>query len=444
MTSILIANRGEIALRVIRACKAMGLRTIAIYSKADQDLLHLGLADETICIGPADAQSSYLSIPAIISAAEISGTDFIHPGYGFLSENHTFARQLEASGFKLIGPSAEVIRLMGDKIHAKKAMKEAGLPCVPGSDDAIITLKQAKAIADEIGFPILLKASAGGGGRGMKVVEKLSELESSLNEVQKEAGLLFKDERVFIERYLNKPRHIEFQVLADQHGNAVCLGERDCSIQRRHQKIIEEAPAFGISDDQRQAMMKLCVAACKSIGYVGVGTFEFLYDGKEFYFIEMNTRIQVEHPVTEMITGIDLIEQQIKVALGEPLTIKQKDIKFNGHAIECRINAEDPRSMLPSPGLITDYHAAAGPGIRVDSHLYSGYRVPHQYDSLIAKVIAHGNDRHHVIKRIKYALQEMIIEGVSTNTSLHQDILNDPRFESEDISIHFLQEFLNC
>lgn len=444
MTSVLIANRGEIALRVLRACKVLGLHTIAVYSKADKDLLHLRLADETICIGAADAQSSYLSIPAIISAAEISGADFIHPGYGFLSENHTFAKQLEHSGFKLIGPSAEVIKLMGDKIFAKKAMKEAGLPCVPGSKDAILTYEQAKAVVNDIGYPILIKASAGGGGRGMRVVNEESELKSSLEEVQKEAGILFKDERVFIERYLYQPRHIEFQVLADQHGNVVCLGERDCSIQRRHQKIIEEAPAFGISVKQRNQMMQLCIDACKSIHYVGVGTFEFLYDGKEFYFIEMNTRIQVEHPVTEMITGIDLIEQQIKVALGDKLAFKQEDITFNGHAIECRINAENPQTMLPSPGLITDYHAAAGPGIRVDSHLYSGYRVPHQYDSLIAKVIAHGHDRHHAIHRLKNALSEMIIEGAATNTSLHCDILDDPRFQSEDISIHFLQEFVDC
>ncbi|MEE2769753.1 MAG: acetyl-CoA carboxylase biotin carboxylase subunit [Pseudomonadota bacterium] len=444
MTSVLIANRGEIALRVLRACKVLGLHTIAVYSKADKDLLHLRLADETICIGSADAQSSYLSIPAIISAAEISGADYIHPGYGFLSENHAFAKQLEHSGFKLIGPSADVIKLMGDKIHAKKAMREAGLPCVPGSKDAILTLNQAKSIIEEIGFPILIKASAGGGGRGMRVVKAESELETALEEVQKEAGLLFKDERVFIERYLDQPRHIEFQVLADQHGHAICLGDRDCSIQRRHQKIIEEAPAFGISTKQRDEIMHLCVDACKKIGYVGVGTFEFLYDGKEFYFIEMNTRIQVEHPVTELITGIDLIEQQIKVALGDKLKIKQEDVKFNGHAIECRINAENPKTMLPSPGLITDYHAASGPGIRVDSHIYSGYRVPHQYDSLIAKVIAHGDDRHHVIHRLKNALMEMIIEGVSTNTSLHCDILDDPRFQSENISIHFLNEFIGC
>lgn len=444
MTSVLIANRGEIALRVLRACKVLGLHTIAVYSKADEDLLHLRLADETICIGPADAQASYLSIPAIISAAEISGADYIHPGYGFLSENHAFAKQLEHSGFKLIGPSAEVIKLMGDKIYAKKAMREAGLPCVPGSKDAILTYDQAKAVVADIGLPILIKASAGGGGRGMRVVNDLEDLQASLAEVQKEAGVLFKDERVFIERYLHQPRHIEFQVLADQYGHAICLGERDCSIQRRHQKIIEEAPAFGISDKQRHEMMQLCIEACKKIGYVGVGTFEFLYDGKAFYFIEMNTRIQVEHPVTELITGIDLIEQQIKVALGDPLTIKQEDVTFTGHAIECRINAENPKTMLPSPGLVTDYHAASGPGIRVDSHIYNGYRVPHQYDSLIAKVIAHGHDRHHAIHRLKNALAEMMIEGVQTNTPLHLDILDDPRFQSEDISIHFLQEFVNC
>ncbi len=444
MTSVLIANRGEIALRVLRACKVLGLHTVAVYSKADKDLLHLRLADETICIGSADAQSSYLSIPAIISAAEISGAEFIHPGYGFLSENHSFAKQLEHSGFKLIGPTSEVIKLMGDKIFAKKAMKEAGLPCVPGSKDEILTYAQAKAVIDDIGYPILIKASAGGGGRGMRVVNEESELKTALEEVQKEAGVLFKDKRVFIERYLYKPRHIEFQILADQHGNVVCLGERDCSIQRRHQKIIEEAPAFGISAKQRNHMMQLCIDACKSIHYVGVGTFEFLYDGKEFYFIEMNTRIQVEHPVTEMITGIDLIEQQIKVALGDKLAFKQEDITFNGHAIECRINAENPQTMLPSPGLVTDYHAASGPGIRVDSHLYSGYRVPHQYDSLVAKVIAHGYGRHHTIHRLKNALSEMIIEGVATNTSLHCDILDDPRFQSEDISIHFLQEFVDC
>lgn len=444
MTSVLIANRGEIALRILRACKVMGLHTISVYSKEDRDLLHLRLADEAICIGPGDLHSSYLSIPAIISAAEISGADYIHPGYGFLSENHAFAQQLEHSGFKLIGPSAELIKLMGDKIHAKKAMRSAGLLCVPGSEDSIISYEEAKILVDKIGFPVLIKAAAGGGGRGMRVVEKAEQLKPFLEEVQNEAGLLFKDNRVFIEKYLHQPRHIEFQVLADQHGHAVCLGERDCSIQRRHQKIIEEAPAFGISDKDRQNMMKLCSDACLRIGYEGVGTFEFLYDGKNFYFIEMNTRIQVEHPVTEMITGIDLVEQQIKVALGEELSFRQKDIRFNGHAIECRINAEDPKSMLPSPGLIKDYHAASGPGIRVDSHIYTGYKVPHQYDSLIGKVIAHGHNRSHAIHRINRALEEMIIDGIATNVTLHQSILNDARFQSEEVSIHFLQEFLEC
>lgn len=441
MTSVLIANRGEIALRVIRACRVMGLHTIALYSTEDQDALYLRLADETICIGPGDPKKSYLSIPAIISAAEVCGANLVHPGYGFLSENADFAKQLQDSGFDLIGPSPEVIALMGDKIAAKTRMKQSGLTCIPGSEGAVTSFMSAQIVAERIGFPLLLKASAGGGGRGMQVVRSMDQLEAQLNDVQREAKILFNDDRVFMERYLDQPRHIEFQVLADKFGNVVCLGERDCSIQRRHQKIIEEAAAFGITRAQRQAMMDQCIQACKAINYEGVGTFEFLYEGDEFYFIEMNTRIQVEHPVTEMVTGIDLIEEQIKVFMGESLSIKQSDIKFKGHAIECRINAEDPKTMMPSPGIISDFHAPSGPGVRVDSHIYSGYRVPHHYDSMVAKIIVHGHDRQHAIRRMLQALDETIIEGIATNIPLLKSILNNKQFQDEEVSIKFLDQY---
>ncbi|MAJ81894.1 MAG: acetyl-CoA carboxylase biotin carboxylase subunit [Legionellales bacterium] len=437
--SVLIANRGEIALRILKTCRQLGLKTIAVYSHADANLIHLRLADQTVCIGPGESINSYMSIPAIISAAEVTGADFIHPGYGFLSENADFAQQVEDSGFKLVGPSSEVIRLMGDKTNARKAMQKYGVPCVPGSDE-LYTSKDALEEGKKIGYPVLLKAAGGGGGKGMCLVNHPDEMEEAYKMTKKEAQSLFNNNKIYVEKYLANPRHIEFQILADTHGNVICLGERDCSIQRRHQKLIEEAPAFGLDSKKRQKMIEACINAAKKIGYVGLGTFEFLYDNGEFYFIEMNTRIQVEHPVTEMVTGIDCVEHQLRVALGEKLSLTQKDIKVQGHAIECRINAEDPSKMLPSPGLVTDYHCASGIGVRVDTHLYNGYRIPHYYDSLIAKVICKGDTRQQAIIRMQTALQEMIVEGPKTNLTLQHNILCDDRFQKEDISIHFLSE----
>lgn len=441
MTSILIANRGEIALRILKTCKALGLKTIAVYSSVDADLLHLRLADQAVCIGPGNAAQSYLNIPAIISAAEVSGAEYIHPGYGFLSENPDFALQVEASGFKLVGPTSEVIRTMADKTSARKLMTEIGVPCVPGSA-VLQSPEDALHAAESIGYPVLLKAAGGGGGRGMSLVNHPKAMHDAFYATQKEAKAAFNDGRIYVEKYLQNPRHIEFQILADHYGHVICLGERDCSIQRRHQKLIEESPAFGLSDKVRKTMMELCISAAKTIKYRGLGTFEFLYDKGQFYFIEMNTRIQVEHPVTEMVTGIDCVEHQLRVALGEKLALSQSDIKMRGHAIECRINAEDPSKMLPSPGLVKDYHAASGIGVRVDSHLYNGYRVPHHYDSLIAKVITHGRDRNQAILRMETALQEMIIDGPKTNLSLQHNILCNQRFQKEDISIHFLNEIV--
>lgn len=437
---ILIANRGEIALRIQRACRTMGIKTVAVHSEADAEAKYVKLADESVCIGPAASAQSYLNIPAIISAAEVTDAEAIHPGYGFLSENADFAERVEKSGFFFIGPRPDTIRLMGDKVSAKNAMRQAGVPCVPGSGGALPeSLDEVKKIVKEIGYPVIVKAAGGGGGRGMRVVHTEAALSNAVITTRNEAQTAFGNPVVYAEKYLENPRHIEFQVLADEYGNVVHLGERDCSMQRRHQKIIEEAPARGISVQLRDKIGELCVEACKRINYRGVGTFEFLYENNEFYFIEMNTRLQVEHPVTEAITGIDLVQAQIRVAAGEKLSLQQKDIVFKGHAIECRINAEDPYKLTPSAGRITQYHAPGGPGIRVDSHIYHNYRVPPYYDSMIAKVIAYGDDRDLAIARMRIALTEMIVEGIKTNIPLHLDLLTDCNFLSGPVSIHHLE-----
>ncbi len=441
---ILIANRGEIALRILRACRELGIKTVAVHSTADRDLKHVRLADETVCIGGAAATGSYLNMAAIISAAEVTQADAIHPGYGFLSENADFAESVEKSGFVFIGPRSETIRLMGGKTTAKAEMIAAGVPCVPGSD-GILPDDEAEclSIAEKVGYPVLIKAAFGGGGRGMHVVRKSADLIGSIKIARQEALQAFKDGSVFLEKYLEVPRHIEIQVLADEHGNAVFLGERDCSMQRRNQKVIEEATAPGITPAQRAEIGKLCTDACKRIGYRGAGTMEFLYENGRFYFIEMNTRIQVEHPVTEMITGVDLIVQQIRVAAGEPLPFKQEDIKITGHAIECRINAEDPFKFTPSPGEVKKWHTPGGPGVRMDSHVYAGYRVPPNYDSMIGKLIVHGPTRESAIARMRTALDEMIVEGIVTNIPLQQMILNDPTFCAGTHHIHYLASMLD-
>ncbi len=440
---ILIANRGEIALRVLRACRELGIKTVAVHSEADADAKYVVLADESVCIGPPASQNSYLNIPAIISAAEVTGAEAIHPGYGFLSENADFAERVENSGFVFIGPRAETIRLMGDKISAKSTMKAAGVPVVPGSEGQLPQdPKELKKLAESIGYPVLIKAAAGGGGRGMRVVEREEDLLGFLDLTRSEARNAFGNDTVYMEKYLGQPRHIEIQVLSDEHGNAVYLGERDCSMQRRHQKIIEEAPAPGISDKLRQKIGESCVAACKRIKYRGAGTFEFLYENGEFYFIEMNARVQVEHPVTELITGIDIVQEQIRIAAGEKLSFRQKDIVLRGHALECRINAEDPFTFAPSPGRITQYHAPGGPGTRVDSHIYHNYFVPPYYDSLIAKVLTHGATRDQAIARMRIALSEMVVEGIKTNIPLHQQLLQDKAFVAGATSIHYLEEKL--
>lgn len=442
---VLIANRGEIALRILRACKEKNISTVAVYSTADRDLKHVLLADDSICIGPPQSFSSYLNMPQLIAAAELTDADAIHPGYGFLAENADFAERVEESGFIFIGPRAETIRLMGDKVSAKKAMIEAGVPCVPGSpgaltDDANANLK----LGEEIGYPVIIKASGGGGGRGMRVVHKAEDLLSSIELTKAEASAAFGNPMVYMEKFLEKPRHIEIQVLSDEHGNAVFLGERDCSMQRRHQKVIEEALAPGITDEERARIGESCVNACKRIGYRGAGTFEFLYENGEFYFIEMNTRIQVEHPVTELITGIDLVRAQIDIADGKPLKFTQEDITYTGHAIECRINAEDPKTFLPSPGTITTFVPPGGPGIRVDTHIYAGYKVPPYYDSMVGKIIAHGPTREIAIARLRNALQETVIEGIKTNIPLHLKILNDPNFIKGGTDIHYLEKMLKA
>jgi len=440
---ILIANRGEIALRIQRACREMGIRTVAVHSEADTEAKYVKLADESVCIGPAPSASSYLNIPSIISAAEVTDAEAIHPGYGFLAENADFADKVERSGFVFIGPRAESIRLMGDKVSAKQAMLKAGVACVPGSDGALPEdAKEIVRVARKVGYPVIIKAAGGGGGRGMRIVHTEAALLNAVAMTRAEAQSTFANPTVYMEKYLENPRHIEVQVLADEHRNAVYLGERDCSMQRRHQKVIEEAPAPDLPPKLRDRIGERCADACRKIGYRGAGTFEFLYDEGEFFFIEMNTRIQVEHPVTEMVTGIDLVQQQIRVAAGEKLAFRQKDIELRGHAMECRINAEDPYSFTPSPGRITSYHPPGGPGIRVDSHVYAGYTVPPYYDSMIGKVIAYGATREQAIRRMRIALSEMVVEGIKTNIPLHLDLLHDMRFVRGGTSIHYLEQKL--
>ncbi|MCZ2497828.1 acetyl-CoA carboxylase biotin carboxylase subunit [Xylophilus sp. Kf1] len=440
---ILVANRGEIALRVQRACREMGVTAVMVYSEADRDAKYVKLAEEAVCIGPAPSGLSYLNMPAIISAAEVTDAEAIHPGYGFLSENAAFAERVEKSGFQFIGPTPESIRIMGDKVSAKVAMIKAGVPCVPGSegelgDDAATNKRIAKAI----GYPVIIKAAGGGGGRGMRVVHTEAALVNAIQMTKAEAGAAFNNPAVYMEKFLQNPRHIEIQILADKHKNAVYLGERDCSMQRRHQKVIEEAPAPGIPRKLIERIGERCVAACKKIGYRGAGTFEFLYENGEFYFIEMNTRVQVEHPVTELITGIDIVKTQIMVAAGEKLPFTQRDIVLRGHAIECRVNAEDPYKFTPSPGRITTWHAPGGPGVRVDSHAYTNYFVPPNYDSMIGKIITHGDSREQAIARMRTALLETVIEGIKTNVPLHREVMVDARFQEGGTNIHYLEEWL--
>ena len=441
---ILIANRGEIALRVLRACREMGIKTVAVYSQADAEAKYVKLSDEAVCIGPPPSNLSYLNIPAIISAAEVTDAQAIHPGYGFLSENADFAERVEKSGFTFIGPKAETIRLMGDKVSAKDAMKKAGVPCVPGSDGALSeNTNDIKNIAKKIGYPVIVKAAGGGGGRGMRVVHTEAALLNSVAMTKAEAEAAFGNATVYMEKFLEKPRHVEFQVMSDQHGNAVHLWDRDCSLQRRHQKIIEEAPAPGVPTRLRDKMGQRCADACKKIGYRGAGTFEFLYENGEFFFIEMNTRLQVEHTVTEMITGLDLVQEQIRIAYGEKLNRKQRHIQLDGHAIECRINAEDPYNFMPSPGTISRFHLPGGPGVRIDTHAYGGYKVPAHYDSMIGKLICYGATREQAIARMQIALSEMLIEGIKTNVPLHRDLMEDLAFKEGGVTIHYLEQKLN-
>ncbi|EJL7978482.1 acetyl-CoA carboxylase biotin carboxylase subunit [Vibrio cholerae] len=443
LDKVVIANRGEIALRILRACKELGIKTVAVHSTADRDLKHVLLADESICIGPAKSIDSYLNIPRIISAAEVTGAVAIHPGYGFLSENADFAEQVERSGFIFVGPRAETIRLMGDKVSAINAMKKAGVPCVPGSDGPLDNDEvKNKAHAKRIGYPVIIKASGGGGGRGMRVVRNEAELTKSIQMTRAEAKAAFNNDMVYMEKFLENPRHVEVQVIADGQGNAIHLAERDCSMQRRHQKVVEEAPAPGITEEMRKFIGERCTRACIEIGYRGAGTFEFLYENGEFYFIEMNTRIQVEHPVTEMITGVDLIKEQLRIAAGQPLSFKQEDIKIRGHAVECRINAEDPERFLPCPGKIERFHAPGGMGVRWESHIYSGYTVPAHYDSMIGKLITYGENRDVAIARMRNALNEMIVEGIKTNIPLQQAIMADENFQKGGTNIHYLEKKL--
>lgn len=443
LEKVLIANRGEIALRILRACKELGIKTVAVHSSADRDLMHVRLADESVCIGPASASKSYLNVPAIIAATEVTDAVAIHPGYGFLSENADFADQVERSGFIFIGPRAETIRLMGDKVSAINAMKSAGVPTVPGSDGPLDdNAERTLAVAKRIGYPVIIKAAAGGGGRGMRVVHSEAALLKSIYVTQSEAKAAFGNDTVYLEKFLENPRHVEIQVLGDGLGNAICLGDRDCSMQRRHQKVLEEAPAPDIPDDIRNQVIETCINACKQMKYRGAGTLEFLYQDKQFYFIEMNTRVQVEHPVTEMVTGIDIVKEQLRIASGMPLSIRQEDVRIRGHAIECRINAEDPVSFMPCPGKINLFHAPGGNGIRVDSHIYSGYTVPPYYDSLIGKLISYGSTREEALVRMQNALDELLIDGIRTNTPLHKDILRDPNFRKGGTNIHYLEHML--
>ncbi|MDZ7657303.1 MAG: acetyl-CoA carboxylase biotin carboxylase subunit [Sulfurimicrobium sp.] len=440
---VLIANRGEIALRIQRACRELGIKTVAVHSEADAEAKYVRLADESVCIGPASSTLSYLNIPAVISAAEVTDATAIHPGYGFLSENADFAERVQNSGFIFIGPRPETIRLMGDKVCAKDAMKASGVPCVPGSDGALPEDDdEIMRIAKQTGYPVILKAAGGGGGRGMRVVHTEAALLNAVSMTRTEAQSFFGNPMIYMEKFLQHPRHIEIQVLADEHGNAVHLGERDCSMQRRHQKVLEEAPAPGLDSKLRDKIGERCAEACRKIGYRGAGTFEFLYEDGEFFFIEMNTRVQVEHPVTEMITGVDIVQEQLRIASGEKLRYKQKEIQFRGHAIECRINAEDPYTFVPSPGRITQYHVPGGPGIRVDSHIYHNYFVPPHYDSMIGKLIAYGDTREQAIARMRTALSEMVVDGVKTNLPLHRDLMHDVAFLQGGASIHYLEQML--
>ncbi|MEW6445191.1 MAG: acetyl-CoA carboxylase biotin carboxylase subunit [Pseudomonadota bacterium] len=443
LNKVLIANRGEIALRILRACRELGIKTVAVHSTADRDLKHVRLADESVCIGPAKSADSYLNIPALIAAAEVTDAIAIHPGYGFLSENADFAERVEQSGFIFIGPRPENIRLMGDKVSAKDAMKAAGVPCVPGSDGALgDDPEENLRLGREVGYPVIIKAAGGGGGRGMRVVHTEAHLLSAIEMTKAEAGAAFGNPNVYMEKFLEHPRHIEIQVLADTHGNAIHLGERDCSMQRRHQKVVEEAPAPGLSDTERREIGERCAQACIDIGYRGAGTFEFLYENGRFYFIEMNTRVQVEHPVTEMITGVDIVKEQLRIAAGLPLSIRQDEVRIRGHAIECRINAEDPANFVPSPGKITAFHAPGGLGVRWDSHIYAGYSVPPYYDSMIGKLICHAESRETAIARMNGALSELVVEGIKTNASLHRDLMNDAAFQQGGTDIHYLHKKL--
>ncbi len=444
INKILIANRGEIALRVLRACKELGIETVAVHSMVDRDLKHVRLADESVCIGPNPSTQSYLNIPSIIAAMEITDSVGVHPGYGFLAENADFAEQVQKSGFTFIGPSADVIRLMGDKVSAIQAMKQAGVPTVPGSDGPLPDDKErCIKIAREIGYPVIIKAAAGGGGRGMRVVHTEAALLNSIQITKSEAGAAFGDDTVYMEKFLENPRHVEVQILSDGQGNTIHLYDRDCSLQRRHQKVLEEAPAPGVDEDARQAVFESCIKACNEIGYRGAGTFEFLYEDGHYYFIEMNTRIQVEHPVSEMVTGVDLIKEQIRVCAGEKLSIKQEDIKLSGHAFECRINAEDSKTFMPCPGTVQNFHAPGGLGVRVDSHLYSGYKVPANYDSMIAKIITYAETREQALIKMGVALDELVVDGIKTNTPLQQDLVKDEGFRAGGVNIHYLEKKLN-
>lgn len=439
---ILIANRGEIALRIHRACREMGIHTVAVHSTADADAMHVRLADESVCIGPPAASESYLNIPAILTAAAITGADAIHPGIGFMSENATFAEMVEEHGFAFIGPTPDHINRMGDKVTAKQTVIDLGLPTVPGSVGAVETVEEARKVAEETGYPVLIKASAGGGGKGMKVANTPDDLEEAYRLARGEARAAFGNDEVYMEKYLDRPRHIEVQLIGDSHGNAVHFGERDCSLQRRHQKVIEEAPSPGLNDDERMKIGALAADVVRKMGYRGVGTIEFLYENGEFFFIEMNTRLQIEHTISEMITGIDLVREQIRVAAGLPLSCTQEEIKFSGHAIECRINAENPETFMPSPGKIKRFHAPGGLGVRVDSALYEGYTIPPYYDSMIAKLIVHGSNRNECMLRLRRSLEEFVIEGVDTTLALHRHIINQPDFINGHYDVHWLEEYL--